>query len=207
MQPVDPPIIVPRKDQGRAIASTLAKAFVDYPLFMYAIPDPSRRGQSLQVLFEVMITYTMKYGKIYATSDQLEGVMCCLPSEATVVSKWGMIKSGAIKVPLKMGFQFIRRQERVHKVLESLRAKHAPFPHTYLWNIGVNPALKGRGHGGRLIRHLLHELAAKNEPCYLETALERNAQLYEHLGFKVMEKHEIPALKMTKWAMLWKKEW
>ncbi len=207
MLPVDPPIIVPCKDQGRAIASTLAKAFVDYPLFTYGIPDPSRRGQSLQVLFEVMVTYTMKYGKIYATSDQLEGVLCCLPKEAMLISSWGMIKSGAARIPLKMGLGFIRRQVVTTKVIEALRAKHANFPHTYLWTIGVKPDLKGQGHAGRLVRHLLNELAAKNEPCYLETSRESNVRLYEHLGFKVMETCALPDLKITTWAMLWKKEW
>jgi ribosomal protein S18 acetylase RimI-like enzyme len=206
MPPADPPIIVPRRDQGRAIASVLAEAFKDYPLFTYALPNPNTREQSLQVLFEVMVTYTMKYGKIYATSDQLEGVLCCLPKEAMLISSWGMIKSGAARVPLKMGLGFIRRQGVTTKVIDALRAKHANFPHTYLWTIGVKPDLKGQGHAGRLVRHLLNELAAKNEPCYLETSRESNARLYEHLGFKVMERHDMPDLQVTTWAMLWKKD-
>jgi hypothetical protein len=39
-------------------------------------------------------------------------------------------------------------------------------------------------------------------PCYLETLDEQNIQLYEHFGFKVVEKATIPKTSLTSWAML-----
>ncbi len=200
------PPIVPQRHQIPAIARVLADAFVDYPLYTYAIPDPKKRVNALQALFEVEATYALKYGSIYATSDLLEGVMYCLPSDAMFLSNWRMIKSGALKIPLKMGTGFIKKQGVISSVHEDMRAKHANFPHTYLWNIGVKPELKGQGHAGRLVRHLLEELTTKHEPCYLETARESNVKLYEHLGFKLQETREIPGINVTTWAMLWKKE-
>ncbi len=197
---------VPQRHQIPAIARMLVEAFVDYPLYTYAIPDPKKRVSTLRTLFEVEATYAWKYGTIHVTSDQLEGVMYCLPSTAMFFSNWRMIKSGALKIPLKMGLGFVKRQGVISNVHNEMRAKHANFPHTYLWNIGVRPELKGQGHAGRLVRHILEELAAKHEPCYLETARERNVQLYEHLGFKLQETREIPDTNVTTWAMLWKKE-
>ncbi len=199
------PPIVPQKYQIPAIASVLADAFADYPIYTYAILDPRNRVRALQALFGVETTYALKYGTIHATSDQLEGVMYCLPSTSMFLSNWRMVKSGALKLPLKIGMGFIKRQGIISSVHDAMRVKHASFPHTYLWNIGVKPELKGQGHAGRLVRHLLEELAIKNEPCYLETAREINVRLYEHLGFKLMEAREIPGTSITTWAMLWKK--
>ncbi len=199
------PPIVPQKYQIPAIASVLADAFADYPIYTYAIPDPRKRVRALQALFEVEATYGLKYGTIHATSDQLEGVMYGLSSNAMFLSYWRMVKSGALKIPLKMGMGFIKRQGVISSVHDEMRLKYASFPHTYLWNIGVRPELQGQGHAGRLVRHLLEELAIKNEPCYLETARETNVRLYEHLGFKLMESREIPGTSITTWAMLWKK--
>jgi len=39
-------------------------------------------------------------------------------------------------------------------------------------------------------------------PCYLETLNEANVPLYEHFGFRVLEKSIIPETKLTNWAML-----
>ncbi len=199
------PPIIPHIHQIKSIARVLAGAFADYPLYTYSIPDRKKRMDSLQALFEVEATYALKYGTIHATSDQLEGVMYCLPSHAMFLSNWRMVKSGALKIPLKMGVGFIKKQGVISSVHEEMRAKHASFPHTYLWNIGVKPDLKGQGHAGRLVRYLLHELEVKNEPCYLETARESNVRLYEHLGFKLLETRKIPNISVTTWAMLWKK--
>ncbi len=200
------PPIVPQRSQIPTIARVLAEAFADYPLYTYSIPEADRRVRALQALFEVEATYAWKYGTIHATSDQLEGVMYCLPSDGMFLTNWRMVKSGAFKIPLKMGLAFIKRQAIISSVHDTMRAKHAAFPHTYLWNIGVRPDLKGQGHAGRLVRYLLEILAAKQEPCYLETAREGNVRLYEHLGFHVIEQQEIPGTGITTWAMLWKNE-
>ncbi len=206
MPALESPPIVPQRPQIPAIAHMLADAFADYPIYTYAIPDPKKRVRALQGLFEVEATYALKYGTIHATSDRLEGVMYCLPSTAMFFSNWRMIKSGALKIPLKIGIGFIKRQDPISKIHDTMRAKHASFPHTYLWNIGVKPELKGQGHAGRLVRYLLEELAIKDEPCYLETAREQNVRLYEHLGFTLMESCDIPGTNITTWGMLWKKE-
>lgn len=39
-------------------------------------------------------------------------------------------------------------------------------------------------------------------PCYLETQDEQNVPLYQHFGFKVVNKSTIPETKLTNWAML-----
>jgi len=199
-------LYVPTRDQVNVVARVLAEAFVDYPLYTYSIPNPKKRLPVLQTLYEVIVTYSMKYGKIYATSNQLEGVMCYLPKEAVILSNWRMVKSGALKIPLKFGFAFLKRVTPVTAKFDQQWAKYANFPHTYLWNIGVQPDQKGKGHASRLIRSLLADLAARNEPCYLGTVLERNVRIYEHLGFQVMETCVIPEAHLTSWAMIWQKE-
>ncbi|OLS15458.1 MAG: GCN5-related N-acetyltransferase [Promethearchaeota archaeon CR_4] len=203
MSMTPPPLCIPGRNQVKDVSRVWAESFADYPLYTYTLPDPGNRVELLQVIFEVVATYAMRYAKLFATSERLEGVMGYLPADAIHVSSLRMLKSGAFKIPLKVGRMFLKRLMSVTKHFEHLRAKHANFPHIYLWNVGVQPSLKGQGYGSRLIRSLLYDLMPRNKPCYLETVLESNVRIYEHLGFQVMEKCEIPEAHMTTWAMLW----
>jgi len=197
-------IYMPKRDDTKAAANVLAEAFIDYPLYVYTLPNAATRLRSLQTIFEVEITYAHKYGRIYATSPNLEGVMYCLPKEERRISNWKMVKSGAMKVPLKIGRDFVKRQAPITKVHEKLRAKHANFPHTYLWNIGVKPEYQHNKCSSKLIQYLLSDLSERNESCYLETAVEINVSIYQHFGFEIMETVGFPDLNYTVWAMLWR---
>lgn len=58
------------------------------------------------------------------------------------------------------------------------------MPFRYLWFIGVNPELQGKGLGSALFQ----EIEAQNKtqlPTYLETSTETNLPFYQKLGFEV----------------------
>ena len=42
------------------------------------------------------VTYCLKYGEAYATSENLEGIAAWLPGDFADMSMWRMIRSGAI---------------------------------------------------------------------------------------------------------------
>jgi len=66
--------------------------------------------------------------------------------------------------------------------------------HGYLAVLAVHPDHQGRGHGGRRLRELPHDM-------YLETTRLENVQLYRQFGFRVV--HEIVADGRTHaWCML-----
>jgi ribosomal protein S18 acetylase RimI-like enzyme len=78
----------------------------------------------------------------------------------------------------------------------------APFKHIYLQSLGVDPAFHGRGHAGKLLRHMLGRLDAEGTPCYVDTQDEDNVGLYEHFGFSVMEASTVPGTEFPLWAMV-----
>ena len=198
-------ILVPRKTQVKEIAKVLSRAFFNYPTFVVSIPNEEKRKRNLHVLFESMVKYCMKYGEIFVTSEELEGVMLCLTPELPKISSWKMIKCGAIKIPFKLGFNFVQKQEHMDKIMEEMRKTHAPFPHTYLWVIAVDPSFQNQKFSSKLIQYLLKNLNEKNLSCYLETVKSENVDIYKHFGFVLKEARIIPEINITTYSMLWKK--
>lgn len=196
---------VPGKNELRHAARVLARAFRDYPMYVATLPDAKRRSRHLHILFESMVRYCHKHAGLYAASECLEGVMLCLPPAHPEISAFKMLVCGALKIPVRLGLKFVKRQESVDKVMRQMRARHAPARHTYLLAIGVDPASQGQGVGGRLIRQLCSALSAENleEGIYLETARAENVQIYEHLDFTLQEARAIPRFGITSYAMTW----
>ena len=71
--------------------------------------------------------------------------------------------------------------------MANVARRHPPQPYWYLENVGVEPALQGRGIGTRLLAPVLALADAAGQPCYLETQTERNVAWYRALGFEVRE--------------------
>jgi ribosomal protein S18 acetylase RimI-like enzyme len=139
------------------------------------------------------------------TSKNIECVVYYLPYEERHISNWKMVKCGGMNIPFKMGLGFLMREQSIEKIQHDLHEKCAPFPHIYLWGIGIRPDLQGKGIAGQIIRSLLKRMKELNQICYLETAKDKNVTLYEHFGFKLIDKATISLkeLKVTMYGMLW----
>ena len=196
-------LYIPSNKDIKKAANVLTKAFFDYPNYKFVLPNSANRNQQLQILFEILVKYSKKYAKIYATSEDLEGIMLCIPSN-TVISNWKMIKCGALRIPLKLGIHFIKKQNIIDKAQDMLRYKHANFSHTYLWAIGVMPEFQNRGYGKKLITALLNDLKEKKTPCYLETGKRLNIEIYKHLGFELIENYHLDDINLDVFSMIWK---
>jgi len=192
----------PNKMQIKEMGKLLSQAFQDGPVYVYCIPDTEEREKKLHVLFEIFIKYALKYGKVYATSEDLEGVILSMDSTSGSMSMWRMIRCGGWKLPFKLGFKFLKRIGVIDEITEPKRDKIAPKPHSYLLNIGVLPSEQGKEHGGKLLRYYLKEVDDKGFPCYLETAKKENLSLYEHFGFQVIDESKFPGMNETIWYML-----
>jgi ribosomal protein S18 acetylase RimI-like enzyme len=72
--------------------------------------------------------------------------------------------------------------------------KHPEEPHHYLFVLGVEPALQGRGLGKALLRRLAARADADGVPCYLETDKEANVRLYEGAGYRVLTDGQVPTI-------------
>lgn len=195
-------IIRLQKNQVRASAEMLSRAFYDDPLFVYFFPDPSSRIRKSAGFFQLLIRYSILYGEAEATSPALEGVAIWLPSDKTRKSLWGLLRSGMISFIFGGGMSAVIRMIRLGHYPETIHKRHAPFPHWYLQAVGVDPSLQGKGYASTLLRSKFERFDREGLACYLETQNEENIPVYEHYGFEVVEEYRIPKTPFDNWAVL-----
>ncbi|MBN1160757.1 MAG: GNAT family N-acetyltransferase [Dehalococcoidales bacterium] len=191
-----------KKEDIKPAVEVIARAFQDYPLSVYFIPDDSKRRKRQPAIFRPMIVRGLKYGEVYATSVKFEAVAVWFKSVTSRDSTWSMVTSGFLVMPFIAGISSFRRQMAFGKYAMAVRKRVAPFPHWYLQVLAVDPQFQGQGIASRLLKPMLERIEKDGLPCYLETQAEQNVALYEHLGFRVVEEGTIPGSDIKSWAML-----
>ena len=182
------------------VTALLARAFQDDPMMAFAFPDAVRRARSLPRLIGLNVRYMARHGEVYTTMG-MEGAALWLPPDQTQVGVGGMLRVGALVAPLTVSWSALRRMSAMGSQGARLRRQHAPMPHWYLSQIGVEPAMWGRGFAGTLLAPMLARMDAEKTSCYLETGKEGNVALYQRYGFAVAAARELGG-SLRVWAML-----
>ena len=180
-----------RQQIGQA-GAMLTRAFFDDPKLTHLIPDIAAKKELSRYLFEFELQYGMNYGDVYTTSPAVEGVAVWLPSTKSEVTFWRAFRSGGMVLQKHLGKQIMDRLMSFSTAVDILHKKHAPYPHYYLFFIGVDPAYQKKRVASRLITPMLGWLDMQKLPCYLNTQNENNIGLYEHYGFQVIEQLVLP---------------
>lgn len=154
----------------------LAEAFVDDPIFTWLMPDEKSRPTRLRRFFEIELRRLVLPRGHAWTSNELAGAALSLPP-----GTW----STPSRVALLQGRCFGIRLHRPAGLLALVEWRHLRKPHYYFPYIGVAPEAQGQGLGSRLMRPTLERCDEHGLPAYLEASSERNAVLYERLGFKL----------------------
>jgi GNAT superfamily N-acetyltransferase len=187
-------------------AEVLASAFQDDPLLRYASPDRARRKKLARHFCRISLYYAVRYGEVYAPREDLPGVAAWLPSAQFPLTGGEVLRSVPLRDLLgltgRVGLAGGVRLQAVDACLKALHARVAPFPHLFLFILGVAPQHQGQGYAGRLLRPVLARLDREGLPCYVDTLQRRNVPLYEHFGFRVVEEYPVPGTELTAWAML-----
>jgi ribosomal protein S18 acetylase RimI-like enzyme len=190
------------KSGSKSAAETLARAFRSYPLVQYYFSDEVKRDKVTHYFLSFSVYSGIRYGEVYATSANFEGVAIWMPPGTYPLTLWRVIRS----VPPAILFGFSRygggKMRDIGEFIDSVHQRLAPFKHWFLQTIGVVPQFRGKGYAGKLLRATLAQIDKEGLPCYLETLDEQNVALYEHFGFKVVDKSTIPGTIFTNWAML-----
>jgi ribosomal protein S18 acetylase RimI-like enzyme len=200
--PVSNDIVRLDRSHAKAAIETLVKAFRNEQPFLYYFPDEVKREKITTPLVSMAVFSALKYGEVYATSHDMEGIATWMPSENYPITFWRALRA----IPLSVTLGFARyggySLKRFGQYIDSVHARLAPFKHMYLESLGVDPQFQGKGHAGKLLRHMLTRLDKTDMPCYLETAEEHNVGLYKHFGFRVVDESKVPGTSLTNWAML-----
>jgi ribosomal protein S18 acetylase RimI-like enzyme len=173
------------ESQIPAAAATLARAFHDDPLMIYAIPDPGERRRLLPDVYARMIRFGFLAGEVYVTAGNLEGVAVWLPPGA----KWAREKieaSGMHQLASVIGDDAYQRYHEVVGREWRARERDMTGPCWYLFLLGVEPSRQRHGLGGMLMHPVLERADAERVACYLETENQRNVAFYLKQGFEVI---------------------
>jgi ribosomal protein S18 acetylase RimI-like enzyme len=190
-----------KKQIGQA-AAMLTRAFSDDPKLTHIMPDIAVKKELSQHLFEFELQYGMNYGDVYTTSPAVEGVAVWLSSTKSEITFWRAFRSGGRVLQKRLGKKIMDRVMSFSTAVDTLHKKHAPYPHYYLFFIGVDPAYQKKRVASRLITPMLGWLDMQKLPCYLNTQNENNIGLYEHYGFQVIEQLVLPDSGIVHTAML-----
>jgi GNAT superfamily N-acetyltransferase len=161
------------------LARALAAAFEEDPVFGWLLPDERRRPDRLRRFF------ALELGEVVVPSGTAwmspEGLGACLELPP---GKWRMpLRTQALHAP-QFAAVFGRSLPRALITITKMERKHLREPHFYVPYVGVAPEGQGAGLGTRLLGRTLERADAAGVPTYLEATSERNAALYERLGFE-----------------------
>jgi len=190
------------KAQVKPAAEALSRAFQNYPLLQYYFPEELERKKITSYFLSLAIYSGIRYGEIYATSPNMEGVAIWFPSDNYPVNIWKLVRSVPISVIFGLGRYGGGRMRQVGEYVDAVHQRLSPFRHWFLQVIGVDPQFQGKGYAGKLLKPMLARIDEEGLSCYLETLDEHNVALYEHFNFTVIDKSTIPGTKLTNWAML-----
>jgi ribosomal protein S18 acetylase RimI-like enzyme len=168
-----------------AAAVTLAHAFHDDPLMVYAIPDPAERTRLLPDVYARMVRFGVLTGEVYVTAGAIEGVALWLPPNV----KWSrenIEASGMHETPSIIGNDAYQRYREVVGREWQARERDMTDPCWYLFLLGVEPSRQRQGLGGALMRPILESADTDHIACYLETENQRNVAFYRRHGFDVI---------------------
>jgi len=85
------------------VGKVLADAFQRDPLWNKIYEGESNFERKYRAFFEVPVRYCLKYGEVYASSKELEGIVAWVPGKYADMTMWRIIRSGAMGAAIRMG--------------------------------------------------------------------------------------------------------
>lgn len=161
------------------LARALAAAFEDDPIFAWLLPNKRRRPGKLLRFFTLELeSVVLPLGTAWM-SPEASGACLELPP-----GKWPMpLQTQAVHAPQFIAI-FGRALPRALITITQMERRHLREPHFYVPYVGVAPEGQGKGLGTKLLGRTTERADAAGLPTYLEATSERNAALYERLGFE-----------------------
>jgi len=187
-----------QKKDIKKVLNLFLSAYSDDPMFEKFIKEEDKRSAQ----FEVMLRFCMKYGNVFSSSDNFEGVMAIVPHDKGEMTGWRVLRSGGFFIGMKLA-SLRKVMEKSFEVMEEAKKDLNIGPYIFLFIMAVSKEFQGKGFGGKFLRAIIEKSEIERKPIYLETQNEKNVSLYEHFGFHVVKKVEIPdPVNLPMWMMV-----
>ena len=175
MNPAPPPTPA-RPEQLDRVTDTLARAFLDDPLWGWAFASV----EELATCWRRCLMSAIPDGWVWTTAAAEAVTLWIRPGRPELTPD----HEAAFEPELRalMG-------DRAQVPLDAFATLEAHHPHSedhyFLSLFGTHPDHRGRGHGMRLLRDNLAAIDAEHAAAYLESSNPANLPLYRRHGFEV----------------------
>ena len=194
-----------KRSQVKPAAKMLARAFENNPVCIAFFPDSNKRVKQNYHLMKNSIRYCMRFGEVYTTSPKLEGISLWQLEDSREEQQDKPISLSINWFNFVLAVALGKSLKKVHSLYDYVYKTHftlLPSRHWYFSVIGVDPNFQGKGFASSLIKPMLARIDKEQLGCYLDTNNEKNVGLYQHFGFKVLKKYQIPGTNVINWSML-----
>jgi GNAT superfamily N-acetyltransferase len=164
--------------------------------------SPPNIEQQLRYFMRCNCALALRNGECYATPAR-DGVALWLPPGHTSMSIADMWRAGMLSAPFKYGLKGTAKVIGFAHIIDAMHKRCAPIPHYYLFLTGVDPKQQRQGVSTALLGATLQRIDTEHMPVFLETQSATNVEIYEKLGFVVVEKQAFPGKSNAfNWGML-----
>lgn len=184
------------------VGDLLARAFFDYPMLTWMMPDDAHRRIALPTFMRVSVRWGLLMNEVFGIGDPLRAVAI-----------WA--SPGMVNEDLDPDDSVVRYSELLEAIGAEAEARHERFlaeqrivrdaelgaQTWYLAWLGVDPAQQRSGAGAALLRDMFKRLDTSGSDAYLETEKAANVPYYERHGFGVVTRGAISGGGPDFWTM------
>ena len=194
-------LYIAKKEDFETLATMSGRAYQDYPLSVYTNNGKYEEEFVKQTI--LVNLYSMcDEGIIYSDSEELNGLVIILPPGYTGIKTLSFVWNGGFKIIYNQGIRALIKMVNFESFAMDMRKKYTNYEDWYLYNLCIDKKCQGKKIASKLIKPLIEYFRINKKMCYLETNWDKNVPIYEHFGFKVMEKSLVPGSNVEHYAML-----
>ena len=187
------------KDVDRVLNS-VALAYENYPMFNYIVSGKSKAGSIKQIIKSSILASKVDYiGLTFGENN--EAVAIFIKPNYKGAPALPFLFKGGLKLIFKHSLSIVLRLLNYENHAMKVKAKYSDDNCWYLYSLTVHPDYQHTGLASKVMQPMLDFFDATGQSCYLETNKDCNIAMYEHFGFKLMEKGFIPNTNVVHYAM------
>jgi ribosomal protein S18 acetylase RimI-like enzyme len=168
------------------IVHLLTVSFDDNKSVNYVAKQDQHRVKRIQRMMAYSFDRCFAFGEVWISEDQQACALIEFPEQkrTSIRTLWWDVKLALSVIGL----------DRVGAVLKRdamIKANHPKEPIAYLWFLGVDQSVQGKGVGTALMHEVIAKCEQDKRPIYLETSMLRNLPFYKKLGFEIFQTLEL----------------
>lgn len=179
------------------VVNIIAETFDTNPAVDWLIKKGRSRKKHLRSLAKYAFIKSWKRSGAFISTNE-KGVALCYRfnnHKFSLTELWYQLRFAFTSIDMiRLPGVLKREAYRTH-------VRPASGAYYYFWFLSVLP--EGRGAGFELKNAIFQQAAKEGLPVYLETSLQRNQKIYEHLGFKTYHFWEDEKQGIRFWFLKW----